>query len=73
MAPAVEADQLKPNAPLTLDELREMDGEPVWNDNVKKWVLVDLFGKYGERTVDAGGKWRGLDDRYFRCRSEDNA
>ena len=71
MAPAVDADQLKPNDPLTLEELREMDGEPVWNDTVKKWVLVDLFGEYGERTVDAGGKWRDLNDRYYRRRPEE--
>lgn len=30
MAPSVEAEPLPPNAPLTLDELREMGGEPVW-------------------------------------------
>lgn len=29
-APEVEAEPLLPNNPLTLDELREMDGEPVW-------------------------------------------
>ncbi|MCI8623775.1 MAG: hypothetical protein HFG26_08945 [Provencibacterium sp.] len=29
-APEVEAEPVQPNNPLTLDELREMDGEPVW-------------------------------------------
>lgn len=29
-APEVEAEPVQPNAPLTLEELREMDGEPVW-------------------------------------------
>lgn len=29
-APEVEAEPLRRNAPLTLEELREMDGEPVW-------------------------------------------
>lgn len=33
-----------PNPPLTLDELREMDGEPVWIDTPKKdeagWALT---------------------------------
>lgn len=32
-------------APLTLDELRKMDGEPVWvvpNKGVPKWYLVDV-------------------------------
>lgn len=29
-----------PNEPLTLDELREMDGEPVWFDGIKRWGIV---------------------------------
>lgn len=56
----------QPNEPLTLEELREMDGTPAWNDTLKKWVLVDLNLEYGERTVDANGKWRDLGDRYYR-------
>lgn len=42
MAPTVEADPLFPNAPLTLKELREMDGEPVWVEhyNGGEWVIV---------------------------------
>lgn len=35
---------LPPNPPLTLDELREMDGEPVWiqslNDEFGEWILI---------------------------------
>lgn len=37
-----------PNAPLTLDELREMDGEPVWVERPgygKKWALVQVWAK----------------------------
>ena len=30
----------QPNEPLTLDELREMDGEPVWFDTIKRWGIV---------------------------------
>lgn len=37
---------LPPNDPLTLDELREMDGEPVWicdpDGTDGMWALVDL-------------------------------
>ena len=29
-----------PNEPLTLDELREMDGEPVWCMELKSWALI---------------------------------
>ena len=33
------------NEPLTWDELRQMEGEPVWieTDNVKFWTVVDNF------------------------------
>ena len=30
----------QPNEPLTLEELREMDGEPVWFDTIKRWGIV---------------------------------
>ena len=37
---------LPPNDPLTLEELREMDGEPVWicdpDGSDGMWALVDL-------------------------------
>lgn len=33
----------QPNAPLTLDELREMDGEPVWANKIKQWAFVSVF------------------------------
>ena len=36
-----------PNEPLTLDELREMDGEPVWVTPLGFWALV--IAKPGER------------------------
>lgn len=39
------------NEPLTLDELREMDGEPVWVEDVKHWALID---------IEKGGQWDGV-------------
>lgn len=63
---------LTSNAPLTLDELREMDGKPVWNDTIEKYALVDAGWDNGfGRTVDARGKWRPLDDIYYRRRPEE--
>lgn len=59
-----------PNDPLTLEELQEMDGEPVWNDTTKKWAIVDIYSQFGPRTVSQGGRWRPLDDRYYRHRPE---
>lgn len=54
MAPAVEAELLPPNDPLTLAELREMDGEPVWriNGNGGQWGLVHVFSAEGETYVE---------------------
>lgn len=42
---AAEALEEPPNAPLTLEELREMDGEPVWVEfpkcpEARGWMLV---------------------------------
>ena len=41
----------QPNEPLTLDELREMDGQPVWVEEVKHWALID---------IEKGGQWDGI-------------
>lgn len=45
-----------PNAPLTLDELRKMDGEPVWvvftpdtdGERLSIWALVSVAGENNE-------------------------
>ena len=40
-----------PNEPLTLDELRKMDGQPVWVEDVEHWALID---------IEKGGQWDGV-------------
>lgn len=45
--PLVELD------PLTLDELREMGSQAVWDSIGRRWVLVDASGK--KRTIDSEG------------------
>lgn len=40
-----------PNELLTLEQLREMDGEPVWVEDVKHWALID---------IEKGGQWDGV-------------
>ena len=45
---------LPPNAPLTLEELREMDGEPVW--------IIPMRGSGGF------GTWMLVDAEYELCR-----
>ena len=48
-----------PNEPLTLDELREMDGEPAWWDDGDGscWGII---------SVDSAGMWGGIP--FFRGR-----
>ena len=66
------AAKLEPsNEPLTLEELRWMDGEPVWNDTTKKWAIVDIYAQFGPRAIIQGGRWGPLDDRYYRHRPEE--
>lgn len=61
-APEVEAEPLPPNDPLTLEELREMDGDAVWVTPTKEsknwWVPQSL---YWRRPKMAAG-WRMLVD-----------
>lgn len=40
-----------PNEPLTLEELREMDGKPVWVEDVKHWALIE---------IEKGGRWKDI-------------
>ena len=40
-----------PNEPLTLEQLREMDGEPVWVEEINHWALID---------IETGGRWSGI-------------
>ena len=40
-----------PNDPMTIEQLREMDGEPVWVEDVKHWALID---------IEKGGQWDGV-------------
>jgi len=53
-APEVEAEPLPTNDPLTLEELRGMDGEPVW--------IVPMRGSGGFCT------WMLVDAEYELCR-----
>ena len=41
----------QPGNPLTLEQLREMDGQPVWDEDVERWALV---------SVSDAGKWKGV-------------
>lgn len=59
--------KLEPNNPMTLDELREMDGEPVWCVDGKGnecWCLVSIWGDDKEVTcIDS--ETGGWDEKYY--------
>ena len=48
---ALQSTLTPPNEPLTLEQLRKMDGEPVWVEEVKHWALID---------IEKGGQWDGV-------------
>ena len=48
---ALQSTLTPPNEPLTLEQLREMDREPVWVEDVKHWALID---------IEKGGQWDGV-------------
>ena len=41
----------QPNEALTLEQLREMNGEPVWIEEVERWALID---------IEKSGQWAGI-------------
>lgn len=55
---------------LTLDELRLMDGKPVWIDGIKQWaiVVVDTMGYYANIPFVLGKifKWN-VKERNLKC------
>lgn len=65
-APEIEAEPLLPNGPLTLDELREMDGEPVWVIPLDDFDILPanyLVNAYAEQiVVDKFGAYLDFED-----------
>ena len=45
METCLEAVRGHGSEPLTLEQLREMDGQPVWVDSLKQWGIVDMLDK----------------------------
>ena len=39
------------NKALTLEQLREMNGQPVWVEEINHWALID---------IETGGRWSGI-------------
>lgn len=63
---AVKIATLTPtNEPLTLEELREMDGEPVWVDTMKRWGIVRVCG-YGISVLTKSGEYDVTRMKFYR-------
>lgn len=45
-----------PNEPLTLEQLREMNGEPVWVNSIRLWGIVRVYS-YGIRVLTKSGEF----------------
>lgn len=60
------------NDPLTMDELREMDGEPVWCARWGVWGLVDIgFAAVITRKGDLDINDEGIHERLYRRKPEE--
>lgn len=53
------------NDPLTLEQLREMDGEPVWFDTIKRWGIVRVCG-YGISVLTKSGEYDVTRMKFYR-------
>ena len=62
---ALQSTITQPNEPLTLEELREMDGEPVWFDTIKRWGIVRVCG-YGISVLTKSGEYDVTRMKFYR-------
>ena len=61
-----------PNEPLTLEQLREMDGEPVWFDTIKRWGIVKVC-RDGVFVLTKSGEFEVGRCKYYRRPPEGDA
>ena len=54
-----------PNEPLTIEQLREMDGEPVWFDTIKRWGVVKVC-RDGVFVLTKSGEFEVGRCKYYR-------
>lgn len=55
----------QPNEALTLEELRGMDGEPVWFDTIKRWGIVRVCG-YEISVLTKSGEYDVTRMKFYR-------
>ena len=61
-----------PNEPLTIEQLREMDGEPVWFDTIKRWGVVKVC-RDGVFVLTKSGEFEVGRCKYYRRPPEGEA
>lgn len=54
-----------PNDPLTLEQLWEMDGEPVWFDTIRRWGIVKVC-RDGVFVLTKSGEFEVGRYKYYR-------
>ena len=54
-----------PNEALTMEELQERDGEPVWVDTIKRWGIVRVCG-YGISVLTKSGEYDVTRMKFYR-------
>ena len=59
---AAMLEEAPPNEPLTLEQLRQMDGRPVWFDTIKRWGIVKV-NREGIFVVTKSGEYE-----FGRCK-----
>ena len=62
----------QPNEPLTIEQLREMDGEPVWFDTIKRWGIVKVC-RDGVFVLTKSGEFEVGRCKYYRRPPEGEA
>lgn len=55
----------QPNEPLTIEQLREMDGDPVWFDTIKRWGVVKVC-RDGVFVLTKSGEFEVGRCKYYR-------
>ena len=61
----LEWEDSHPNEALTMEELQEMDGEPVWVDTIKRWGIVRVCG-YGISVLTKSGEYDVTRMKFYR-------
>ena len=72
LAHGVMLPTLTPNESLTLEQLREMDGEPVWFDTIKRWGIVKVC-RDGVFVLTKSGEFEVGRCKYYRSPPEGEA